>query len=107
MPLDPSAPPAAPDPSSMPPDASQPPAQGGDGDVMIQLPKIQFDQLVQLVQGLAQAFQQIAQEVEGQKQQQEGAPAPGQQPPVPGAAPGGNGDGDDEFLKSIAQAGSQ
>jgi hypothetical protein len=89
----------------MPPGASQPPAEGGGGDVMIQLPKAQFDQLVQLVQGLAQAFQQIAQEVEGQKQQQEGAPAPGQQPPAPGAP--SDGDGDDEFLKSIAQAGSQ
>lgn len=61
----PSMPPAA-MPPGMPPGGGMPPGMppgGGGGDVMIQIPKVVFDQMHQLIQQLASGAEEVAAKV--------------------------------------------
>lgn len=84
------------------------PAPGGDGSVMMQMPKAAFDAIHQLVVQLASALDAAAGQVNDQKAQAEGgapaAPAAGgmAMPPAGGPAPAGP-TPDEQDLAAFAQ----
>lgn len=82
-------------PAEMAPEAGAP---AGDGSVMISMPKDAFDAIHQLIVQLAQGVDALAQGVN-----QEAASA-GEAPMAPAGEPAGM---DEEFLKGIAEEGSQ
>jgi len=86
----------------MAPEAGSP---AGDGSVMISMPKDAFDAIHQLIVQLAQGVDSLAQ---GVNQQAAGAgEAPmGEMPPAGPEMGAGQSSADDEFLKGIAEAGS-
>jgi len=93
------------------PDAGMPPesatAGGDDGSVMIQVPKTVFDQIHQVVLGLAQTLEAAMQEVGKQKGATEapaGPPAATAGPMAPAAGPSGpEMSPDDQDLANFAQ----
>jgi hypothetical protein len=92
--------------AEMAPPASAP---GGDGSVMISMPKVAFDAIHQLIMQLAQGADNLAQSVN--QQAGAGAPASGA-PMMPPGGPGGpaesmGGGDDEEFLKQIAAEGNK
>jgi hypothetical protein len=84
----------------MAPDAGAP---AGDGSVMISMPKVAFDAIHQLIVQLASGVDSLAQNV---NQQASGAAAPEAAPSMP-SAPEAPAPADEDFLKGIAQEGSQ
>jgi hypothetical protein len=88
--------------AGMPPEGA--PADGGDGSVMIQVPKSVFDQIHQVVLGLAQTLEAAMQEVGKQKSATEAPSAPAAGPTAPPAGPSGPAmSPDDEDLANFAQ----
>jgi hypothetical protein len=89
------------------PNAGMPSEGGGDGSVMIQVPKSVFDQIHQVVLGLAQTLEAAMQEVGKQKGAAEApsAPsAPAAGPTAPPAGPSGPAmSPDDEDSANFAQ----
>lgn len=86
--------------------ASPAPQGGGDGSVMVTMPKVAFDAIHALVTQLASGLDQLKQGVE---QQATGAGAPPAEMP-PQAPAGGQdsaGGADEDFLKGMAAEGSQ
>ena len=84
----------------------QDPQGGGDGSVMVTMPKVAFDAIHALVTQLASGLDQLKQGVE---QQASGAGAPSAEMPPAGPAGGQEaaGGADEDFLKGLAQEGSQ
>ena len=80
---------------NMAPDAGAP---AGDGSVMISMPKVAFDAIHQLIVQLASGVDSLAQSVN--QQASEAAPSMPSAPESPAPA-------DEDFLKGIAQEGSQ
>lgn len=85
---------------NMAPDAGAP---AGDGSVMISMPKVAFDAIHQLIVQLASGVDSLAQ---GVNQQAAGAGEPPAAEMAP-AAPEASTPADEDFLKGIAQEGSQ
>jgi len=86
----------------MAPDAGAP---AGDGSVMITMRKDAFDAIHQLIVQLAQGVDSLAQ---GVNQQAAGGEAPaGEMPPSAPEGGAGGSAADEDFLKGIAEAGSQ
>ena len=96
----------APSADMAPSGTEMPPQGGGDGSVMVTMPKAAFDAMHALVAQLASGLDQLKQGVE-QQASGAGAPPAEMPPQAPeGGASGGAGS-DDEFLKGLAQEGSQ
>ena len=87
------------------------PQGGGDGSVMVNMPKAAFDAIHQLVTQLAQGLDQLKQGVEAQAQQGAGAAPAGPQAPAGPEAPapevGEAPSEDEDFLKGVAEEGNK
>lgn len=90
------------------------PQGGGEGSVMVNMPKAAFDAIHQLVTQLAQGLDQLKQGVEAQAQQGAGAAFAGPQAPAGPEAPSAPSpeavqepDEDDTFLKGVAEEGNK
>ena len=81
------------------------PQGGGDGSVMVTMPKVAFDAIHALVTQLATGLDQLKQGVD---KEASGAPSepPSEMPPQAPAG-GAQGGDDEEFLKGMAAEGSQ
>jgi hypothetical protein len=82
---------------NMSPDAGAP---AGDGSVMISMPKVAFDAIHQLISQLASGVDSLAQNVNQQASTSE-------MPSAAPASPEPTAPADEDFLKGIAQEGSQ
>lgn len=90
------------------PDMSAPAAPaGGDGSIMISMPKPAFDAIHTLVTQLAQGLDQLKQGVE--QQAQGGAPteAPAALAQAPAAPADAKQENDEDFLKGLAEEGNK
>ena len=87
--------------------APAPGPQGGDGSVMISMPKVAFDAIHQLIVQLATGVDNLAKSVSDQASgSPEQAPAgPPSEPAMP-SEPSEGGSMDEEFLNSIAKEGN-
>ncbi len=88
----------------MAPDAGAP---DGDGSVMISMPKVAFDAIHQLIVQLAQGVDSLAQGVNQEASGAGEAPAGEMPPSGPQGGAAGESPADEDFLKGIAEAGSQ
>jgi hypothetical protein len=98
----------------MPPEGAGMPA--GQGDVMLSIPKAEFDMLHQIVMQLADGLNQLAQSVNAQGPQVQSPAEEAGEMPIGGGAPakapagpskgGPSSSEDDEFLKSLMAEGN-
>ena len=81
---------------------------GGQGSVMVTMPKEAFDAIHQLVTQLSQGLDQLKQGVEFQAQESSpaGASAPAASP-AGAPSPSGESESDEDFLKGLAEEGSK
>ena len=82
------------------------PQGGGDGSVMVTMPKVAFDAIHALVTQLATGLDQLKQGVE-QQAAVAGEPPAEMPPAAPTGGQGGAGGSDEDFLKGMAAEGSQ